>query len=220
MSTPETLTPVTPPFADKVPKCTTDSCARDRIFEAAKNLFYRYGIRGVSVDAIAAEADTTKVTLYRVFSSKDELVVEVLQDHSKRVFEWWDSVVGPFAGQPRKQLESLFTGIRDQLCRDASQRGCPVTNAAVEVVEPDHPAREVIRKHKLEVNRRLRELCAEMGAKEPQRLGDALTLLVSGIFATRLTCAGAEQLDSVHDAAMALLDSPLGVPPPKPARRR
>jgi hypothetical protein len=59
-----------------------------------------------------------------------------------------------------------------------------------------------------------------MGAKEPQRLGDALTLLVSGIFATRLTCAGAEQLDSVHDAAMALLDSPLGVPPPKPARRR
>jgi AcrR family transcriptional regulator len=220
MSTPETLTRVTPPFADKVPKCTTDSCARDRIFEAAKNLFYRYGIRGVSVDAIAAEADTTKVTLYRVFSSKDELIVEVLQDHSKRVFEWWDSVVAPFAGQPRKQLEALFAGIRDQLCRDASQRGCPVTNAAVEVVEPDHPAREVIRKHKLEVNRRLRELCAEMGAKEPQRLGDALTLLVSGIFATRLTCSGADQVDAVYDAATALLDSPLGAPPAKAAKKR
>ena len=80
MSTPETHSRVTPPFADNVPKCTTDSCARDRIFEAAKNLFYRYGIRGVSVDAIAAEADTTKVTLYRVFSSKDELIVKVLEE--------------------------------------------------------------------------------------------------------------------------------------------
>ena len=39
MSTPDPLARVTPPFADKVPKCTTDSCARDRIFEAAKNLF-------------------------------------------------------------------------------------------------------------------------------------------------------------------------------------
>lgn len=220
MSTPETHSRVTPPFADNVPKCTTDSCARDRIFEAAKNLFYRYGIRGVSVDAIAAEADTTKVTLYRVFSSKDELIVEVLQEHSKCVFEWWDSVVAPFAGQPRKQLEALFHGIREQLSCDEAQRGCPLSNAAVEVVEPDHPAKEVIRKHKLEVNRRLRELCAEMGAKEPQRLGDALTLLISGIFATRLAYYGAEQIDSVYDAAMAMLDSPLGVPPGKPAKKK
>ena len=220
MSTPEIMARVTPPFADKVPKCTTDSCARDRIFEAAKNLFYRYGIRGVSVDAIAAEADTTKVTLYRVFSSKDELVVEVLQDHSKRVFEWWDSVVAPYAGQPRKQLEMLFDGIRRQLCCEEAQRGCPVTNAAVEVVEPDHPAKEVIRQHKLEVNRRLRKLCEEMGAKEPQRLGDALTLLVSGIFAIRLTGDGTGQVDAVSDAAMALLDSPLGVPPKRPAKKR
>ena len=220
MSTPKTHSRVTPPFADNVPKCTTDSCARDRIFEAAKNLFYRYGIRGVSVDAIAAEADTTKVTLYRVFSSKDELIVKVLEEYSKHVFEWWDSVVAPHAGHPRRQIEALFAGLRDKVCCDAAERGCPVTNAAVEVVEPDHPAKEVIRTHKVEVNRRLRELCAEMGAKAPQQLGDALTLLISGIFASRLAFYGAEQIDSVYAAAVALLDSPLGVPPAKLAKKR
>jgi AcrR family transcriptional regulator len=218
MSTPEIETAVVPPFADNAAKCSAASCARDRIFEAAKNLFYRFGIRGVSVDAIAAEADTTKVTLYRVFSSKDALVVEVLQDQSRRMLEWWDSVVAPHKDDPRKQLDALFEAIRDRLCCDEADRGCPLTNAAVEVIEPDHPAKEVIHTHKLEVNRRLRNLCREMGAAQPDTLGDALTLLISGIFATRLSYYGAEQVDAVYEAAKALVESPLGVPPKRKSK--
>ena len=218
MSTPEVAAAIVPPFADSTAKCDAASCARDRIFEAAKNLFYRFGIRGVSVDAIAAEADTTKVTLYRVFSSKDALVVEVLQDQSRRLLGWWDEVVAPHAGNPRKQLDALFMAIRDRLCCDDADRGCPLTNAAVEVIEPDHPAREVIRTHKLEVNRRLRELSREMGAAQPDTLGDALTLLIGGIFATRLSYYGAEQVDAVYEAAKALIESPLGVPPKRKSK--
>lgn len=215
----ETSAAVVPPFGDDTAKCTGASCARDRIFEAAKNLFYRFGIRGVSVDAIAAEADTTKVTLYRVFESKDALVVEVLQDQSRRMLAWWDRIVEPYKGDPRKQLEALFTAIRDRLCCEEADRGCPLDNAAVEVIEPDHPAREVIRTHKLEVNRRLRELCREMRASDPEKLGDALTLLVSGMFTTRLSAYGMEQLDVVYEAAKALIESPLGVPPKRKAKR-
>lgn len=211
MSIPESHA-VIPPFTEKAEKCSAGSCARDRIFEAARNLFYRFGIRGVSVDAIAAEADTTKVTLYRVFSSKDELVVKVLEDQSRRVMEWWDSVVAQHPGKPREQLEALFIGIRDRICRDGAERGCPLSNAAVEVVEEDHPAREVIRAHKAEINRRLRALCTEMGAAEPEKLGNALSLLVNGVFASRLSSYGVEELDSVCDTAIALLDSPLGAP--------
>lgn len=217
MSIPESHA-VIPPFTNAAEKCTEGSCARDRIFEAAKNLFYRFGIRGVSVDAIAAEADTTKVTLYRVFSSKDELIVLVLKDQSRRVLEWWDAVVAQHQGKPRAQLEALFTDIRDRICREDAGRGCPLSNAAVEVVEDDHPAREVIRAHKVEINRRLRELCTEMGAAEPEKLGNALSLLFNGIFASRLSSYGAEQLDSVCDTATALLDSPLGVRPAKKAK--
>ena len=93
MSTPETRIPENSPFPDQRSTCDAGSCARDRIFDAARKLFYKFGIRGVSVDAIAAEADTTKVTLYRVFDSKEDLVVKVLEDQSKRFWSWWDSVI-------------------------------------------------------------------------------------------------------------------------------
>src|SRR3970282_1217577 len=103
MSTPETRRAPSAPFTHSTKCEQTPSCARDRIFQAAKSLFYRYGIRGVSVDTIAAEADTTKVTLYRVFSSKDDLVVQVLEDHTRRFWQWGEGVMEPHARNPRKQ---------------------------------------------------------------------------------------------------------------------
>jgi AcrR family transcriptional regulator len=211
MSTPEPHTPTTTPFPDET-KCDAASCARDRIFQAAKKLFYQFGIRGVSVDSIAAEADTTKVTLYRVFESKDDLVKQVIEDQSRRFWEWWDSIIAQHPNEPRAQIEALFAAFRDRICGSGVERGCPVSNAAVEVIDDDDPAKQLIRTHKLEVNRRLRALCTEMGAGAPEVLGDALSLLVNGVFAARLCCDDKEQIESVYDAAKALLESPLGVP--------
>src|SRR5436190_22574845 len=77
--------------------CDENACARDRLFSAAIKLFYRNGIRGVSVDAIAAEAGTTKVTFYRVFESKDDLIVKVLEEQSKSYWQRWDEVLAETA---------------------------------------------------------------------------------------------------------------------------
>jgi AcrR family transcriptional regulator len=194
---------------------TTDAnaCARDRLFSAAINLFYRNGIRAVSVDAIAAEAGTTKVTFYRVFESKDDLIVQVLEEQSRRFWEWWDAIVAQHPGEPRRQIEELIARFRDEIIGDDACRGCAVANAAVEIVEEDHPARVVIKKHKLEIARRLRELCREMGAKQPDVLGDALSLLYSGAFSARISSGGGEQVAALPSAVAALLDSALGAPP-------
>jgi AcrR family transcriptional regulator len=189
-----------------------NACARDRLFSAAINLFYRNGIRAVSVDAIAAEAGTTKVTFYRVFESKDDLVVQVLEEQSRRFWQWWDGVVAEYPGQPRKQIEELMARFRDEIISDDHCRGCAVANAAVEIVEDDHPAKAVIAKHKVEIARRLRELCRQMGARQPDVLGDALSLLYSGAFSARLSYDGREQIKAVSAAATALLDSALGAP--------
>ena len=211
MSIPEHQVPVSP-FAD-VGGCDENACARDRIFQAATKLFYRYGIRGVSVDAIAAEADTTKVTLYRVFESKDDLVLKVLEEQCRRFWQWWDAIVAQHPGEPRRQIEALFGSFRDEICCENAARGCAVANAAVEVVDEHHPAKAVIREHQLQIARRLRELCREAGAREPDALGDALSLLLSGAFAARLVYDGRQQIATVAAAATALLDSPaLGAP--------
>jgi AcrR family transcriptional regulator len=217
MSTPEIQVPVSSPFKDD-PACSSTACARDRIFQAAKNLFHRYGIRGVSVDAIAAEAGTTKVTLYRVFDSKDDLIVQVLKDQTRRVWEWWDSVVARHPDDPRSQIEALFTNFSAEICSEGAMRGCPLANAAVEVVEEDHPAKKIIREHELEIARRFRELCRAMGAASPDALGDALSLLFWGVFAARLVFDGREQIESVAAAANALMDSPALGRPAKPKK--
>lgn len=193
-------------------QCDAGACARDRLFSAAINLFYRNGIRAVSVDAIAAEAGTTKVTFYRVFESKDDLIVQVLQEQSKRFWEWWDAIVAENPGQPRKQIEQLIERFQSEIVGDEACRGCAVANAAVEIVDEEHPARVVIKKHKLEIAQRLRNLCREMGAKQPDLLGDALSLLYSGAFSARLAFDNREQMGALSAGATALLDSTLGAP--------
>jgi AcrR family transcriptional regulator len=215
MSTPELKVPEPSsktPFT-ALSQCDANACARDRLFSAAINLFYRNGIRAVSVDAIAAEAGTTKVTFYRVFESKDDLIVQVLSEQSKRFWEWWDAILAEHPGNPRKQIEELIERFQTEIIGDEECRGCAVANAAVEIVDEDHPARAVIKKHKLEIAQRLRDLCREMGARQPDLLGDALSLIYSGAFSARLAFDNREQMGAVSAAATALLDSTLGAPP-------
>jgi AcrR family transcriptional regulator len=193
--------------------CDAGASARDRLFSAAIELFYRNGIRAVSVDAIAEEAGTTKVTFYRVFESKDDLIVQVLAEQSKRFWQWWDAIVAEHPGEPRKQIEELIERFQTEIIGDKACRGCAVANAAVEIIEEDHPARAVIKKHKLELAERLRALCRQMGARQPEMLGDALSLLYSGAFSARIAFDGREQIGAVSAATAALLDSPaLGAP--------
>lgn len=214
MSTPSNkIEPTDSPFLDKA-SCDGDSCAADRIVEAAKRLFYRLGIRGVSVDAIATEADTTKVTFYRVFDSKEALVVKVLEEKTRSFWNWWDSVIAPHAGGPRAQVDALFADVQRRITDDSAARGCLMSNTAVEVVEEDHPARELIRAYRTELGERLRDLCRQMGARQPDALGNSLSLLLLGLFSSRVGSDGLEQAAAVVEGAKALIESPaLGVGP-------
>ena len=81
--------------------------ARDRIFETARDMFYRRGRRAVGVDSIAAEAGATTKSLYRHVPSKDQLVAEVLREQSREGWVWWDEVIAAF-DTPREKLEGLF----------------------------------------------------------------------------------------------------------------
>src|SRR5207237_9826871 len=77
---------------------------RDRILAAASDLFYRHGIRAVGVEAIAEAAGTNKMTLYRHFASKDELVAEYLRGLAQMVDGIWCELERKHPGDPRKQL--------------------------------------------------------------------------------------------------------------------
>ena len=177
---------------------------RDRIMKTASDLFYRHGIHGVGVDSIACEAGTNKMSFYRNFASKDELVAEYLRGVEREGWTWWDETVAAHAGNPRLQVESLFDVLVQNSC-DEDSRGCALANAAVEITEPSHPARPVIEKYKAEMRRRFRQLARDMEAREPNALGDSLMLLWEGAYLTRVTMGADGPVQGAAKAARALI---------------
>lgn len=180
--------------------------ARERIFEVAKDLFYRLGIRAVGVEAIVAAAGATKMSLYRSFPSKDDLVVAYLRDRDALYWQWWDRVLAHHPDEPRQQIRALFKSVAGKTTRP-DYRGCPFTNAATEFPDPDHPGRAVAVANKLKLREGLRELARAAGAREPERLGDQLFLLMEGAYASgQITGLDGPAL-SLAEAADALVAS-------------
>lgn len=180
-------------------------CVKDRIIQTATDLFYRRGIRAVGVDTIATAAGSNKMSFYRSFPSKDELVAECLRGEERNSWRWWDDTVAAHAGNPRLQVESLFNVLVTTTCKDGS-RGCALANAAVEITEPDHPGRPVVEKFKAELRRRFFQFAHEMKARDAEALGDALMLLWEGSLLTRLTFPGQQgPVQSAANAAKALI---------------
>jgi AcrR family transcriptional regulator len=177
---------------------------RDRIMQTASNLFYCRGIHAVGVDTIASEAGTNKMSFYRSFASKDDLVAEYLRGEEREVWKWWDEAVAKHVGNPRGQIEALFDLLVSNACKDGS-RGCALANAAVEITEAEHPARPIIEEYKAEMRRRFRRLASELGAREPDSLGDALMLLWEGSYLTRLTLGRHGPVEGAAKAARALI---------------
>lgn len=183
--------------------------ARKRIFDTASQLFYLKGIRAVGVDAIAAEADTTKMSLYRNFPSKDELVAEWLRDHDVNFWQTWDAMAGRHPKDPRRQLKAAFALLARHVA-DPKARGCPMANAAVELTEKDHPARKVIEAHKTKLRTRLAQMCNQMEVREPGLLADHLFLLMEGAQVATQTLGVRGPARTVARAAETLIDAHLG----------
>lgn len=152
---------------------------RDRLLAAAGELFYRHGIRAVGVEAIAEAAGTNKMTLYRHFSSKDELVAEYLRQSAKGADACWDKFEQDYPGDTLAQLRAWLREMSEHVV-SADERGCPLVNAAVELPEKGHPARKVIEESKAALRTRLVRLCAAAGLVEPELLADELNLLLEG----------------------------------------
>lgn len=152
---------------------------RERILVAASDLFYRHGIRAVGVDAIAEAAGTNKMTLYRHFESKDELVAEYLRRLAKEAEDSWDKIAAENPGKPLAQLHAWLESMKEHLVH-GDDRGCALANAAVELPEKGHPARCVIEESKNVQRNRLAKLCRAAEIDEPEMLADELFLLLEG----------------------------------------
>jgi AcrR family transcriptional regulator len=152
---------------------------RERLLAVAADLFYRHGIRAVGVDAIAEAAGTNKMTLYRHFPSKDELVAEYLRQTARAADHCWAMFEQAHPADPLAQIRAWLAEMAAHLA-NTDERGCALANAAVELPDKAHPARRVIEEHKLAQRNRLAHLCRSAGLGDPEMLADELHLLLEG----------------------------------------
>jgi AcrR family transcriptional regulator len=146
------------------------------------------------VESIAEAAGTNKMTLYRHFASKDELVAEYLRQQAAKAEAWWADLEAQHAGDPLAQVRAWLAAMAAHVV-DGNSRGCALANAAVELPEKEHPARAVIEECKRRQREALIRLCAKAALSEAEMLADEFLLLIEGARVTAQSI-GADGLDA------------------------
>jgi len=192
--------------------------ARDRLLDAASELFYEHGVHTVGIDTIIERAAVAKATLYSAFGSKEGLVRAYLEArHASRRA----AVLAEMAlhDDPGGKLLALF----DVLITTVKQpgfRGCAFANASAES-GPDSAAVEVTRKVRAWLLGVMAEQATALGAAEPTGLARQLTLLYDGALAQSRLDRGPAAATAAKAAAQVLIDAatPAGRKPrTRPAR--
>lgn len=181
--------------------------AAEKLLGAANDLFYRRGIRAVGVDEVVKAAGVAKISLYRAYSSKDDLIVGYLRERDAAFWRVWDQAIGSASG-PREQLRAALALLRDGIA-EPEYRGCPFANFASEFPEREHAGRRVVETSKRELRRRLADICRAVGVRDPDGLADGLFLLIEGAFAASQTTVLGDGFasDALGWAADTLLES-------------
>jgi AcrR family transcriptional regulator len=166
------------PTAAQRPGTARGAITRERIVEAAAELFYAQGLRAVSADKIIERAGITKVTFYRHFPSKDDLIVAYLERRAA-----WErgAVLGASAaahGNVDETIRLVSEGIGRESCTPGF-RGCPFINAAAEYADAEHPVRKVVDEHRAWFLSMLEKLTASIGIDDPT-VAEELMMLRDG----------------------------------------
>lgn len=162
---------------------TVKKTAASKIFDTARELFYRRGVRDVGVDEIVCEAGVTKPSLYRAFKSKDDLVAACLRESGREGREAIEAAIAGAGTDPRARMNAYLRVYVDKLNKP-DFRGCPMSNVAVELPEPGHPGRQVLEECKSESRATAVCLARDLGVAHPEALADGLILIIEGAIAS------------------------------------
>lgn len=152
---------------------------RERIIAAAVDLFQKQGIRAVGVEAIAEAAGTNKMTLYRHFESKDELIAEWARGIVAGKERLWEELAAKHPNDPQQQLVEWSERVAAKLA-EMERRGSMLANALAELPDKNHPARRVIQAHKLREHKHIQRLCEAAGFQDPALAANLFFLLLEG----------------------------------------
>jgi AcrR family transcriptional regulator len=175
---------------------TSATPARDRILDTAYELFSREGIRAVGIDRIVADAGVAKMSLYRHFASKDDLVLAFLDLRTERwTRDWLQGEIERRGETPRERLLAVFD-VFDEWFHREDYSGCPFINALLEVGGNGDRLDQACIQHLETIRALFEDLARGAGATDPNQVAFQVQSIAMG------TCVSARRgdLDSARRA--------------------
>lgn len=152
----------------------------ERIGRAAYELFSRHGVRDVGVDAIVAKAGAAKMTLYRNFPSKDDLIVDFLRRREQLwTREWLQHESRLRGARPQDQLLAVFDLFSEWFARPDFE-GCAFLTTMMEITDPASPVRRASVAHLAHIRGYLAELATEAGVADAELFARQWHVLMKG----------------------------------------
>lgn len=178
------------------------SSKRDQLINTAQELFYREGYHATGIDRILAESGVAKMTLYKHFRSKDELIQAVLENREQAVLEQLAALRASVT--PREAVLRVFDGLHAWISAD-DFFGCSFINAAAEFHDREHPIHRQAAAFKAAFAEHLRESLERLGAADPESLARQVQFLFEGAMSMAHIQGPGDQAPQARAAAEALL---------------
>ncbi|MFW3172237.1 TetR/AcrR family transcriptional regulator [Geodermatophilus sp. CPCC 206100] len=151
------------------------------VLDTAERLFATRSSRSVGMDELVRETGLGKMTVYRLFKSKDDLVGAYLARKAATVLASIDAELARLDGDPRAALLAVVDAVERDVTR-AGFRGCPFTNVSSEYDDPQHPARSAAADYKFELHARLERLAEELLPGAGEDLAAQVHLIIDGMY--------------------------------------
>lgn len=156
----------------------SDKPARERILLTAHDLFYRDGIRATGIDKVISESRVTKVTFYRHFPSKNDLIRAFLDYRHRRWMDWFvDALKRQGAAQPGGGLKPLVA-VLDEWFSNPVYRGCAFINTVAEFGDTLPDVLDICSRHKQDMIEVVKVLLPE--SESSRRLANAVAIAIDG----------------------------------------
>ena len=153
---------------------------RERVSRAAYELFSRDGLRAVGVDAVIARAGTAKMTLYRNFPSKDDLILDFLRRREQLwTHEWLEAESRRRGETPRQQLLAIFD-VFSEWFSEPDFEGCAFLTTVIEINDPEHPVHQAAVGHLANIRSYIAELAAAAGIVDTDAFARKWHILMKG----------------------------------------
>ncbi len=182
------------------------SSRREQLLNTAVRLFYRQGCHATGIDRVLAEAGVAKMTLYKHFKSKDELIVAAvarMRDlHWTRVREFIEG----HGDTPKARLLALFDFF-ELWAADEDFHGCPFVNMSIEHPAPDHPAHQAAARYKAEQHEYFLGQARAAGLADPETFAERYMLLVEGAVVLAYVTGRREPIRTARETVLALMQN-------------